>query len=238
MKIGLFDSGIGGLNVLSEFLKKYPNNIYYYYGDTKNVPYGDKDKNTLFELSKRIIHCFEEKEVDLIIIACGTVSASCYQELKELTSIPILDIISPTINYINRQSFSKVLVFATNRTINSHIFRERLNKKTIEVSTPEFVPMIENRCIDPSIIKKYIAYENDIDALVLGCTHYPLLINYLNEFLPDNVTLINMGKCLVDDINITNNTKQEIHLFFSKIDDLLKKNIEYIIPFNYTLDEE
>ena len=73
MKIGLFDSGIGGLNVLKEFILKYPNNEYLYYGDTLNVPYGDKDKDTLLKLTSKIIDFFVSKEVDLIIVACGTV---------------------------------------------------------------------------------------------------------------------------------------------------------------------
>lgn len=237
MKIGLFDSGVGGLNVLSEFIKKYPNNTYYYYGDTKNVPYGEKNKETLLKLSSNIIKFFEEKQVDLIIIACGTVSSSCYHDLKKLTHVKVLDIITPTINYLNKINFSKVLVFGTKRTIESHIFKERLNSNVHEVMTPEFVPMIESFGIDTNIIKQYCMGKSDYDALVLGCTHYPILIPEFKKYFSHDILLVDMGKCLVNSLNITNNSELCVNLYFTKIDDNLKKNINNIIKCNYTLEE-
>lgn len=237
MKIGLFDSGLGGLNVLSEFIKKYPNNTYYYYGDTKNVPYGEKDKETLLKLSTNIINFFEEKKVDLIIIACGTVSSSCYRELKELTFIKVLDIITPTINYLNDLNLNKVLVFGTKRTIESHIFKERLNANVYEVKTPEFVPMIENSCIDTNVVKSYCMEKFGFEALILGCTHYPLLIPEFRKYLSKDTKIIDMGKCLVDSLDITTTNNLEVNLFFTKIDDNLKKNINKIISCSYSLNE-
>ena len=85
MKIGMFDSGIGGLTVLKEFIKKYPNNHYIYYGDTKNLPYGTKEKEELLKLVKPIISFFTKQKVDFIIIACGTISANCFFELKKIS---------------------------------------------------------------------------------------------------------------------------------------------------------
>lgn len=237
MKIGMFDSGIGGLNVLKEFVNIYPNNSYYYYGDTKNVPYGDKDKNTLLELSTKIINFFEEKKVDLIIIACGTISSNCYNELKKITNIPIYDIISPVVNYINNSSLENILVFGTKRTIESHVFKNKLTKNVIEVATSEFVPMIESSKIDSLVIKKYFNNINNLDSLVLGCTHYPILIDYFKEYLDNNVEIINMGKILVNEISLSNDAKQEIKLYFSKIDDVLVNNINNIIKFPYSLEE-
>ena len=159
MKIGLFDSGIGGLNVLKEFINAYPNNIYIYYGDTLNVPYGEKTKEELFDLSSKIVNFFEEKEVDLIVIACGTVSSTCLEKLRSITSIPIFDIISPTINYLKKKNLNGILVFGTKRTIDSHIFKDNINN-VIEVKTPEFVIMLENNKIDSLVIKKYVSEFN------------------------------------------------------------------------------
>ena len=82
MRVGMFDSGIGGLTVLNSFLKYHPNNEYIYYGDTLNVPYGTKTKEELFELSTKIIRFLENKNVDIIVIACGTVSSNIYEKLK------------------------------------------------------------------------------------------------------------------------------------------------------------
>ena len=235
MKIGVFDSGIGGLNVLKELINSYPNNIYYYYGDTKNLPYGDKNKETITRLAIKIINFFIEKKVDLIIIACGTVSSTCFNELKQITSIPIVDILSGTINYLNNSNLKNILVFATKRTIESHLFRNSVKKEIKEVATPEFVPMIEKDEIDNLIIKKYLNNYKDIDALVLGCTHYPILKDEFKKYLCDDVLIIDMGKILVNNLNLQNSSKQEIYLYFTKIDNNLLKNVNKIINCNYSL---
>ena len=101
MRIGLFDSGVGGLTVLKTLINKYPNNEYIYYGDTLNVPYGNKSKEELLKLSRHNIEFLLSKKVDMIIIACGTVSSNCLTELKKEYRIPIYSIIEPTINYLN-----------------------------------------------------------------------------------------------------------------------------------------
>ncbi len=236
MKIGMFDSGVGGLNVLKEFIKVYPNNQYYYYGDTKNIPYGDKDKETLLKLSINIIKFFIEKNVDLIIIACGTISSTCVKELRNITTIPILDIISPTIQYLKKNPANKILVFGTKRTIENHIFKNNLTN-VIEVSTPEFVPMIENNHVDTLIIKSYLKNYLDIDILVLGCTHYPLLINEFKKYLKDNTKILDMGKILVNTIPLKNNSVSSIKLYFTKIDTVLEENIKKIIKTSYTIEQ-
>ena len=235
MKIGLFDSGLGGINVLNELLKTYPNNEYIYYGDTKNLPYGNKTKEELLSFAKEIISFFEKKQVDLIIIACGTMSSNCLKEIKEMTNIKVIDIISPTINYLKERKYNKTLVFGTNRTIESHIFSKNLSN-IIEISTPEFVPMIENNNIDENIIKNYLEDKLDIDYLILGCTHYPLLIPYFNKYLK-NTKIIDMGKILVNYINLSNNSNNKIDLYFTKIDNNLKNNINKIIIMNYNLNK-
>ena len=107
MKIGMFDSGLGGLTVLKEFVKKYPNNIYIYYGDTKNIPYGDKTKQELIKLIREIITFFEKEKVDMIIIACGTISSMCLNEIRQMTNILIYDVISPTIEYLQKTNQNK-----------------------------------------------------------------------------------------------------------------------------------
>ena len=234
MRIGLFDSGIGGLNVLKEFINKYPNNRYIYYGDTLNVPYGDKSKVELLELSKKIIYFFESMKVDLIIIACGTVSSNCYNDLKKITNIPIMDIISPTINYLKEIKLNKVLLFGTQRTIESNIFKNNINN-IISVATKEFVPMIENNKINSSVIENYLKKYQDIDALVLGCTHYPILINEFKKYLNNKVIIIDMGKVIVNKITISNNSKYSLDLYFTKIDDILLDNIKKIINTNYKI---
>ena len=234
MKIGLFDSGLGGLNVLNELLKVYPNNEYIYYGDTKNLPYGNKSKEELLNIAKKIILFFEEKQVNLIIIACGTMSSNCLKEIKEMTSIKIIDIVLPTINYLKEKKYHKILVFGTIKTIESHIFKNNIDN-IIEVSTPEFVPMIENNYIDSNVVKNYLEDYKDIDCLVLGCTHYPLLINEFKKYLNNNVDYIDMGKVLTENINLTNNSNNKISLYFTKLDNTIINNIGKILENNISI---
>lgn len=236
MKIGMFDSGIGGLTVLKEFIKKYPNNHYIYYGDTKNLPYGTKEKEELLKLVKPIISFFTKQKVDFIIIACGTISANCFSELKKMTTIPIYDIITPTINYLNHNNYKSLAIFATNRTIDSHIFKDKLiAKDVLEIKTPEFVPMIENNKLDLSIIKNYCLQVLNHDILILGCTHYPLLINELKKYL--SIPILNMAIPLLNSIEISNDTNFKLELYFTKIDTNLINNIQKIIKESYIIKE-
>ena len=227
MKIGVFDSGIGGLNVLKELIKKYPNNHYIYYGDTKNVPYGNKSKEELLKLSKDIIYFFEKKKVDLIIIACGTISSNCYFDLVKETKIKLIDIITPTINYINNSSYKNIGLIGTTKSIESNIFQNNiLNKQLIYKDTPLFVPIIENNLIDEKeseIINELTSFKNQVDCLILGCTHYPLLSDKINKYL--NVSLIDMGKCLVNSLELENKSNCKLELYFSLLDDKILNNI-------------
>lgn len=231
MKIGVFDSGIGGLNVLKELLKSYPNNYYIYYGDTLNVPYGNKSREELLNLSKKIIHFFEERAVDLIIIACGTISSNCYEELKLTTSIPLYDIISPTINYLNQSIFERIGLIGTTKTIESHIFEKRIiNKKVLAKDMPIFVPIIEKNNIieNKELIQKELhIFKDKVDCLILGCTHYPLLKEVINEYL--EIPLIDMGMCLGKTLKLTNSEKKRVDLYFSKLDEAIESNINKII---------
>ena len=231
MKIGLFDSGVGGLNVLKEFINKYPNNTYYYYGDTKNVPYGEKDKDTLLKLSINIVKFFEEKEVDLIIIACGTISSNCYKELLKETKIKLYDIISPTIEFINKSVYHKIGLIGTTKTIESNVFQNNIfNKQVIYKDTPLFVPIIENDQIfgrKDEVIKELSIFKNNVDCLILGCTHYPLLKDVIDEYL--NVSLIDMGKILADSLNLDNEINNKIDLYFSLLNNQIIDNINKII---------
>ena len=127
MKIGIFDSGIGGLTVLAELIKKYPNNKYYYFGDNINAPYGTKSKEELLKLSNKIINFLNKKEVDLIIVACGTISSNVFDKLPKDTKI--YDVISPTIDYINNSNYENIGLIGTNMTIKSKTFEKRINKK-------------------------------------------------------------------------------------------------------------
>ena len=234
MRIGVFDSGIGGVNVLSSLIKKYPNNEYIYFGDTINLPYGNKDKKELLTLASKAIEFLLTKNVEIIIIACGTISSNCYDDLKNKYNIKIYDIISPTISYLKNSNYQKIGVIGTTKTIESNIFKID-NKDILMKQTPSFVPIIENNEIEKKE-KEIINNLNDFrsyDILVLGCTHYPSLKNIIEKNI--NIKTIDMGDVLTNSIKLTNNSNKSYELYFSKIDNNLLINISKILDIDYKI---
>ena len=229
MRIGLFDSGVGGLTVLKKLLAKYPHNDYIYYGDTLNIPYGDKTKEELLTLANNNVEFLLDKKVDVIIIACGTVSSNCLKELKaKYKDIPILSILEPTFDYLNKSNYQNIGVIATKATINSHIFSNNVNKNIYEISTPKLVPLIENNYLDSieSVLKEYLEdYLDKLDALVLGCTHYPIISKYIKNILPEHIDIIDMS----DLIEIPDNGNGEVAIYFSKLNDTIINNTKRIL---------
>ena len=228
MRVGLFDSGVGGLTVLKTLIEKYPCNEYIYYGDTLNIPYGNKNKDELLKLSRNNINFLISKNVDIIIIACGTVSSNCLNELKKEYDIPILSIIEPTLEYLNKSDYKNIGVIATNATINSHIFSENVKNNVYEIATPKLVPLIENNELTNinDILHEYLdRYRDIIDVLVLGCTHYPIIKKEINNVIGDDVVIIDMSKL----ITLSNNGKRDVKIYFSKINDNIIDNTVRII---------
>ena len=229
MRIGLFDSGVGGLTVLKSFLKYHPNNEYFYYGDTKNVPYGDKTVDELYNYANQIIKYLKEKNVDMIVIACGTISANLYDRLKKEVDIPIYSIISEVPNYVKEKQFKKTLVMATNKTIESHAFKRILDNEVVEVACPKLVPIIENdeyEKIDEAL-DEYLK-EKDIDSIVLGCTHYPIIKEQIRKKVGENVEIIDMGELLAKSVDIVDSVNN-IDLYFSKKTPITEKSVNKMI---------
>ena len=236
MRIGVFDSGIGGLTVLKELINKYPNNEYIYFGDILNIPYGTKTKEELLVLADKIINFLISKKVELIIIACGTISSNIYSEIKDKYNIEIIDILSPTINYLKNQNYYKVGVLATPMTAKSLYFEKHLSNVK-SVGCPKLVPLIESGKINETdkYIKEYLNELTDVQAIVLGCTHYPVLIPVIRKY--SSLPLINMGKCLVDTLSVNKTSTLHIKLYFSKLTPEIITNICGIIKENKEIIE-
>lgn len=236
MRIGLFDSGLGGLTVLKEFKKFHPKNEYIYFGDNKNLPYGSKTKKELYELSCKNIDFLISKKVDIIVIACGTVSANVYEDLKNKYDIPIYDIVSPTIDYINNSDFKNIGLMATQATVSSNKFKDKITKNVIQQACPLLVPFIEKEnSIDiVEVLKEYLSEMKDADAIVLGCTHYPILEKNIQNIT--SAKLINMGNILCNSLKIIDSI-ESTKLYFSNLSDKLIANINNIIDFEYEVEE-
>lgn len=213
--IGVFDSGIGGVTVLKEILKGLPNYKYIYYSDSFNNPYGDKSEEELCTLTKNIVQFLIDRGCKIIVVACNTASALCKDYLREAFDVPIIAI-EPAIKTISDVG-GKTLVMATKGTITSKKFLESYekfdNNNTILESCSGLADLIENNKKEE--IRKYLQ-ENlnykGIKNVVLGCTHYPLIKDYIKEVLGDvnffdgSVGVANRLKQVVHDIALDSST--------------------------------
>lgn len=192
-KIGFFDSGVGGLTVFKALKEIMPNAEYLYFGDLKNIPYGEKSQEELIEIADGIFKFFESKQVDAVVMACNTTSATVYDALKDKYSFKIYPIIQSCAEVIAGMDIRKIGVFATNATTKSHAYSRELKKfnpdlEVFEIACPEWVKIVEEGLQDESesieIIKKYVdeMMENSPDKIILGCTHYPYLLEVLAKF--------------------------------------------------------
>lgn len=233
MRVGVFDSGIGGLTILKSLLENHPNNEYIYFGDTLNIPYGEKTNDQLKELSDKIIRFLISKKVDMIVIACGTISSSIYDEIKNKYDVPIYDIINPITNQLKKLKIKKALLIATDKTIESKKFEEKLKSANMELYTqacPKFVPIIEHKSKDLLEIElgEYLyQYKNlDIEVVIPGCTHYPIISGEIGDYL--NVDILDIGLIVAKSLDIKYSIS-DLKVYFSAVDDDLKEVVKDII---------
>ncbi len=201
--IGVFDSGVGGLTVAREIMRQIPNEKIVYFGDTARVPYGSKSKDTVTKYSKQIIRFLRTQEVKAIVIACNTASAYALDEIEKEMDIPIIGVVRPGAKVAaDATRNGKIGVIATEGTINSQIYSTYIkqinsNVNVIGKACPLFVPLVEEGLLkDPvtdEIAMRYLSelIDIDIDTLILGCTHYPLIRSTVGKIMGDKVTLVN-----------------------------------------------
>lgn len=203
--IGMFDSGVGGLTVFKEVKRLLPNEEIIYLGDTKRFPYGSKSKEAIIEASRNCVKYLIEKNVKLIVIACGTATSQSLDILKKEFNIPIIGIIEPTVNYLQKNVRAKetIGVIATQGTIRSNAWEEKILEKlpNVEVKseeTPLLATMAEqgwtNNKVAKYTIKEYMKCFKKINRLILGCTHYPLFELLIKKELSKKVDIINTGE--------------------------------------------
>lgn len=201
--IGIFDSGVGGLTVAREIMRQLPNEKIIYFGDTARVPYGNKSKETVTRFSKQIVRFLQTFQVKTIVVACNTASAYALEELERETDIPIIGVLKPgakTAAEVTKNG--KIGVIATEATIGSQMYSKYIKelKKQVTIygkACPLFVPLVEEGLwqdpVTDEIAKRYLTelIDIDIDTLILGCTHYPLIRSTLGRIMGEGVTLVN-----------------------------------------------
>ncbi|MFC6267327.1 glutamate racemase [Frigoriflavimonas asaccharolytica] len=201
--IGIFDSGVGGLTVAKEIKRVLPNENLIYFGDTKHLPYGEKSKEAIIGYCIKITQFLLDKNCKAIVIACNSATANALKEVLELVDakIPVIDVINPVAEKVAFELHNNIGVIATKATVNSALYRKSIRKhnkfiQVDELATPLLVPAIEeglkNHAITNSIIYHYLSNKKlkNIETLILGCTHYPLLIDEIKHFYGNRVRVI------------------------------------------------
>jgi glutamate racemase len=205
--IGIFDSGVGGLTVAHAIKQILPGESIVYFGDTAHLPYGDKSAESITYYSRKITEFLLNHDSKVVLVACNSASASAFDALiKEFHDKTILvDVIDPVVDYLGTRNFRKIGVIGTKRTITSGTYDQKLHEKSpgttvVSLATPLLVPMIEEGFIfddiSNAIIRTYLSNESlaGIEALVLGCTHYPIIRNQISKFFNFNVEVIDSAR--------------------------------------------
>ena len=201
--IGIFDSGVGGLTVAREVMRNIPLERIVYFGDTARVPYGSKSKETIVRYSRQIIRFLMTQGVKAIVVACNTASAFALEEVKKEIEIPIIGVVQPGAKVACAATRNKKIgVIGTEGTVRSQIYTKVIQEwdpkiEVIGKACPLFVPLVEEGWLKDPVTDE-VAYrylkeikEKNIDTLILGCTHYPLLRSTVQKVMGENVTLVN-----------------------------------------------
>ncbi len=201
--IGIFDSGIGGLTVVRELQKKLPQHQLVYFGDTARTPYGNKSESTIIRYALQDTKFLLDKGAQIIVVACNTASAVAADHLKkEFDGVPIFEVITPAVQKaITTTTNNRIGVIGTRATVHSRVYQEKINLinkkyKIFDKACPLFVPLAEEGWIQKpatkNIARSYLQplKMKNIDTLILGCTHYPLLKNVIQLKMGRSVTLV------------------------------------------------
>lgn len=212
MKIGIFDSGLGGLLITQSLIHALPQYDYLYFGDTARVPYGNRSQATIYEFTKNAIEYLFANDCQLIIIACNTASAEALRAIQQhylpthYADRRVLGVLVPAIEAaVVQTKNNRVGVIATQGTVSANAYPIEINKRhpgitVVQQATPLLVPLVENNSLqyaDP-ILNDYLAplLKQHIDTLVLGCTHYPILKTHIQHRVGESVKLISQDEVI------------------------------------------
>ena len=252
--IGVFDSGVGGLTVVREIMRNLPNEEIVYFGDTARVPYGSKSKETVTRYSR---------EVKAIVVACNTASAYALETIKKELDIPIIGVVEPGARVACETTVNdRIGVIGTEATVHSGIYtsfirRQKPDVQVVSKACPLFVPLVEEGWLkDPitmEVARRYLEelLQYDIDTLILGCTHYPLLRSTVQKIVGDKVNLVNPAyetardlKKLLERENLSNpdtetDPSEMSHRFYvSDAADKFNKFANSILPYDIDTTQE
>lgn len=253
MKIGIFDSGLGGLVITKSFIKSLPEYDYVYYGDTMHLPYGDKTSGQILAYTLEAVKFLISQNCALIIIACNTATSVALRYIQQrfipqfAPDVKVLGVVIPTVEEALCVRAEKVGVIATQATIRSQIYQVELHKinpalEVEEIAAPDLVPAIEsnNFKLAEELVEKYVSRFTNVNSLILGCTHYPLVKTFFRSRLPADVQVISqdelMGNKLKDylqrhlEIDITLSRKGDYKFMVSNLNEHYQKVAAALFP--------
>jgi glutamate racemase len=238
LKIGIFDSGIGGITVLNEALKMLPNEEYIYYADSYNAPYGNKPKDVVREYIFQVVDFLDRQHIDALVIACNTATSIAVRELRKIYDFPIIGMEPAVKRAIEYNNNKRILVTATNLTLKEEKYHKLVERFDIQsrvdsLALPKLVEFAENYMFDEEKIVSYLTSQLEIydwkgySSIVLGCTHFPFYKKWFREILPNHVKIIDGNKGTIKHLkNILsegkedcNNNEGKVTLYYSGEED-------------------
>ncbi|HKD85926.1 MAG TPA: glutamate racemase [Terriglobales bacterium] len=204
-RIGVFDSGVGGLTVLKAMAEQLPAH-YLYFGDTARLPYGTKSAETVARYAIGATRFLESQSIDLLVIACNTATALALPQIKEAATVPVVGVVEPGAAMAAEVSRKRAaIVIATEATVSSHAYRDALERhglSSLEKACPLFVPLVEEGWIEHPVTEQVAriymgeaaAEADGADVLVLACTHYPLIAPLLRRIAPDSMKIVDSAE--------------------------------------------
>lgn len=200
--IGIFDSGVGGLTVMQQVIKHLPKENVVYFGDTARLPYGNKSRETIIRYSIENSIFLLQHNIKVLLIACHTASSVATERLRQIFNIPVVGVIEPGAEKAVQMTRNKrIAVLGTRGTINAGVYQQEIKKRlegahVLGIACPLFVHVVEESMTSHEaaklIVKEYLAplHKENVDTVLLGCTHYPMLSKLIAEELGPNVTIV------------------------------------------------
>jgi glutamate racemase len=254
--IGIFDSGIGGLTVAKSIRQLLPKEDLLYFGDTAHLPYGDKSKEAIQRFGLKISDWLLKKGCKAIVIACNTASAHAYRAIRKRLPehIPVINVIDPMAEVVGNSGLKKVGVIGTKGTIGSRVYVRKIHKqnpdlKVVSKATPLLAQMIEegyfNNQISRTIIRSYLEGIKNVDGIVLGCTHYPLIKNEIQELTEEEIQIFDSSevvaeavKTALDSTGILNSKGGKQSFFLSDFTNSFEKSAAIFFGEGIHLEQE
>jgi glutamate racemase len=243
-RCGIFDSGIGGISVAREILEAKLFEKIIYFGDTARVPYGNKNESTIIRYSLEALEFLKNFDIDFLVVACNSASSVAIDELRKEASFPVVGVIEAGVRAVEKRAKKddNILLIGTKRTIASNKYQTLLKKKgfnnVVAIPTPLFVPLVEEEIYEGKLVDDVFELyfnginKDEIDVIILGCTHYPFLIPSFKKHFK-KATLIHSGQAIVemleDEYGLVKKDSSDIELFASEgVEEFRKKALRWL----------